>query len=114
MTKYIVDMNKGLYEQSWWNLLKPEVKLKAIKHWEDTDKIVDEKISSGEIKIDPSIPLRNMGVDIPSTDLLKKAITTDEAIVINQKNNPYIRFKNAPNIIPINPKDRRPNGKSTK
>jgi hypothetical protein len=71
MTKYIVDMNKGLYEQSWWNLLKPEVKLKAIKHWEDTDKIVDEKISSGEIKIDPTIPLRNMGVDIPSTNFIK-------------------------------------------
>ena len=39
---------------------------------------------------------------------------TDEVLVINQKNKPYIQFKNAPNIIPINPKDRRPNGKSTK
>jgi hypothetical protein len=43
-----------------------------------------------------------------------KALITDEVLVINQKNKPYIRFKNAPNIIPINPKDRRPNGKSTK
>ena len=48
MTKFKVDINKGLYEQTWWNLLKPEVKLKAIKHWKDTDKIVDEKISKGE------------------------------------------------------------------
>ena len=71
MTKFLVDMNKGLYEQSWWNLLKPEAKLKAIKHWQDTDKIVDEKISTGEIKIDPTIPLRNMCVDIPTTDLIK-------------------------------------------
>jgi len=66
-----MDMTKGLYDQSWWNLLKPEVKLKAIKHWKDTDKIVDEKISNGEIKIDPTIPLRNMCVDIPTTDLIK-------------------------------------------
>jgi hypothetical protein len=71
MTKFKMDMSKGLYEQSWWNLLKPEVKLKAIKHWKDTDKIVDEKISNGEIKIDPTIPLRNMCVDIPTTDLIK-------------------------------------------
>lgn len=55
-------------------------------------------------------------VDLLKDQLMNKlkALTTDEAIVINQKNNPYIRFKNAPNIIPINPKDRRPNGKSTK
>ena len=71
MTKFKMDMSKGLYDQSWWNLLKPEVKLKAIKHWKDTDKIVDEKISNGEIKIDPTIPLRNMCVDIPTTDLIK-------------------------------------------
>ena len=45
-----MDMSKGLYEQSWWNLLKPEVKLKAIKHWKDTYKIVDEKIFNGELK----------------------------------------------------------------
>ena len=71
MTKFIVDMNKGLYEQSWWNLLKPEVKLKAIKHWKATDKIVDEKISDGEVKIDPKIPLRHLCVDIPTTDLIQ-------------------------------------------
>ena len=71
MTKFKMDMTKGLYDQSWWKLLKPEVKLKAIKHWKDTDKIVDEKISNGEIKIDPTIPLRNMCVDIPTTDLIK-------------------------------------------
>ena len=55
-------------------------------------------------------------VDLLKDQLMNKlkALTTDEAIVINQKNNPYIQFKNAPNIIPINPKDRRPNGKSTK
>ncbi len=83
-TKFIVDMNKGLYEQSWWNLLKPEAKLKAIKHWQDTDKIVDEKISTGEIKIDPTVPPRQMK---PSTvyDLLQflggknnKPITTNK------------------------------------
>ena len=44
-------------------------------------------------------------VDLLKDQLMNKlkALTTDEAIVINQKNNPYIRFKNAPNIIPINP-----------
>ena len=71
MTKFIVDISKGLYEQSWWNLLKPEVKLKAIKHWKATDEIVDEKISNGEVKIDPKIPLRNLCVDIPTADLIK-------------------------------------------
>ena len=60
MTKFLVDLNKGLYEQSWWNSLKPEVKLKAIKHWKATDEVVDEKIS-----------LRNYYVDIPTTDLIK-------------------------------------------
>ena len=50
MTKFKMDMTKGLYDQSWWNLLKPEVKLKAIKHWKDTYKIVDEKIFNGEVK----------------------------------------------------------------
>jgi hypothetical protein len=62
MPKFKTDMTKGLYEQSWWNLLKPEVKLKAIKHWKDTDKIVDEKISNGEVKIDPKIPIKKFNV----------------------------------------------------
>jgi len=55
-------------------------------------------------------------VDLLKDELMNKfkALTTDEVIVINQKNKPYIQFKNAPNIIPINQKDRRPNGKSTK
>jgi len=71
MPKFKTDVTKGLYEQSWWNLLKPEVKLKAIKHWKATDKIVDEKISNGEVKIDPTIPSLKMCVDIPSNQLIK-------------------------------------------
>ncbi len=41
--KFKVDMTKGLYNQTWWNLLKPEVKLKAIKHWKDTIKLLEPK-----------------------------------------------------------------------
>jgi len=71
MPRFKTDMTKGLYEQSWWNLLKPEVKLKAIKHWKATDKIVDEKISKGEVHIDSTISPRNLIVDIPSNQLIK-------------------------------------------
>jgi hypothetical protein len=93
MTKFKVDINKGLYEQTWWNLLKPEVKLKAIKHWKDTDKIVDEKISKGEVHIDPTIgkvefdptepPV--MIVDIPTTDLIKFT-NSNKPIPIDKEN----------------------------
>jgi|TARA_R100001224_G_scaffold47246_1_gene27236 hypothetical protein len=41
--KFKVDMTKGLYNQTWWNLLKPEVKLKAIQHWKDTIKLLEPK-----------------------------------------------------------------------
>lgn len=85
MTKFKVDINKGLYEQTWWNLLKPEVKLKAIKHWKDTDKIVDEKISKGEVHIDPTISLRNLIADIPTTDLIKFT-NSNKPIPIDKEN----------------------------
>jgi hypothetical protein len=84
MTKFKIDMTKSLYEQSWWKLLKPEVKLKAIKHWKDTDKIVDEKISTGEVKIDPTIPSLKMGVDIPSNQLIKFT-NLNKPITINKE-----------------------------
>ena len=41
--KHKVDMTKGLYNQTWWNLLKHEVKLKAIQHWKDTIKLLEPK-----------------------------------------------------------------------
>tara|TARA_E500000178_G_C16593499_1_gene561425 strand:- start:130 stop:393 length:264 start_codon:yes stop_codon:yes gene_type:complete len=85
MTKFKVDINKGLYEQTWWNLLKPEVKLKAIKHWKDTDKIVDEKISKGEVHIDSTISPRNLIVDIPTTDLIKFT-NSNKPIPIDKEN----------------------------
>ena len=92
MPRFKTDMTKGLYEQSWWNLLKPEVKLKAIKHWKDTYKIVNEKIFNGEVKINPKNPLRNLCVNIPTTDLIK--------------------FNNSNKPIPIDKEIK--NGKSTK
>ena len=60
MPKFKVDQNKGLHDQTWWNRLKPEVKLMVIKDWEDTDKWNDLK----------RIP-REMIVEIPKTDLIK-------------------------------------------
>jgi len=42
MPKFKVDLDKDLLEQPFWNLLKPEVKLKAIKAWKNSDKKVDE------------------------------------------------------------------------
>ena len=85
MTKFKVDINKSLYEQAWWNLLKPEVKLKAIKHWKDTDKIVDEKISKGEVHIDPTISPRNLIADIPTADLIKFT-NSNKPIPIDKEN----------------------------
>ena len=59
MPKFKIDMTKSLYEQFWWNLLKPEVKLNAIKYWKN------------KVKIDPTMPSLKMGVDIPSNHLIK-------------------------------------------
>ena len=103
MTKFLVDMNKGLYEQSWWNLLKPEVKLKAIKHWQDTDKIVDEKISTGEIKIDPTIPPRQM----------KPSKVYDLLQFLGGKNNKSLHHTHYQTDKYYNNKEKK-NGKSTK
>jgi len=72
MSKFKVDLNKGLYQQSWWNLLKPEVKLKAIKVWENYDEKVDELITTGEVVIDPTIPKRNIIVTIPDNQLTEE------------------------------------------
>ena len=72
MPKFKVELDKGFYDQPFWNLMKPEVKLKAIKVWEGTDKKVDELIATGEVVIDPSIPKRNMIVSIPDNQLTKE------------------------------------------
>ena len=69
MPKFKVDLDKDLLEQPFWNLLKPEVKLKAIKAWKNSDKKVDELIGTGEVVIDPTIPERNMFVTIPDNQL---------------------------------------------
>ena len=69
MPKFKIDLNKGLYDQSYWNLLKPEIKLKAIKLWEETDKKVDELIATGEVVIDPTVPKRNVNIIIPYEQL---------------------------------------------
>ena len=93
MTKFLVDINKGLYEQSWWNLLKPEVKLKAIKHWKATNKIIDKEISNGEVKIDPKIELKNFCVDIPTTNLIKFT-NLNKPITIKEKGRrQYVKSK---------------------
>ena len=48
-------------------------------------------------------------VDLLKDQLMNKlkALTTDEAIVINQKNKPYIKFTNLNKPITINEKGRR-------
>ena len=80
MTKFKVDLEKDLYQQSWWKRLKPEVKLKAIKLWEETT--VDEAYANGSLINDPkddyefvvdlSIPKRSMIVTIPTNQLTEK------------------------------------------
>tara|TARA_R100001244_G_C5102936_1_gene119277 strand:+ start:45 stop:371 length:327 start_codon:yes stop_codon:yes gene_type:complete len=69
MPKFKVDLNKSIYEQPYWNLLKPEIKLKHIKSWNSID--VDKLIATGEVVIDPTIPKRNMNVTIPDNQLTK-------------------------------------------
>jgi hypothetical protein len=72
MPKFKVDLDKDLLEQPFWNLLKPEVKLKAIKAWKNSDKKVDELIGTGEVVIDPAIPEINVIVTIPDNQLTKE------------------------------------------
>ena len=69
MTKFKVDLDKDIYDQPYWNLLKPEAKLKAIKAWKNSDKKVDELIGTGEVVIDPTIPEMNVLVTIPDNQL---------------------------------------------
>ena len=73
-TKFKVDTDRPLHEQSYWHRLRPEVKREARRLWEDADwkAEVDEKIKNGTVKIDPSIPKRNMIVSIPNDQLMKK------------------------------------------
>ena len=73
-TKFKVDTDRPLHEQSYWHRLKPEVKREAQRLWENADwnSEVDEKIANGTIKIDPSIPKRNMVVSIPDDQLMNK------------------------------------------
>ena len=74
MTKFTVDTDKPLHEQSYWHRLKPEVQREAQRLWEDADwkAEVDEGIKSGTIIIDPLVPKRNMIVSIPNEQLMKK------------------------------------------
>ena len=72
MTKFKVDVDKKPHEQRYWNRLKPEVKLKIQKLWKQSGPIVDEGIKNGTYIIDPSIPKRDMFVDIPDNQLTKE------------------------------------------
>ena len=71
-TKFRVDTDKPLHEQSYWHRLKPEAKLMATESWEASDKEVDRLIATGEVVIDPTIHKRNMIVSIPNDQLMKK------------------------------------------
>jgi len=51
MKKLKVDLTKSLYEQPWWDQIKPDIKLKMINIWKQTDRQVEELISSGKIVI---------------------------------------------------------------
>ena len=71
--KFKVDPNKSLYEQTWWKLLKPTVRLKAIKIWQGTEEKIEKAIQKGEIKIEPGLPQRKpFVVDIPNNNLTHK------------------------------------------
>ena len=71
-TKFRVDTDKPLHEQSYWHRLKPEAKLMATESWKACGKEFDKLIATGEVVIDPSIPKRNMIVSIPNEQLMKK------------------------------------------
>ena len=49
-----VDLNKSLYEQSWWKLLKPKKRLEVIKVWKNYENKIEKAIEKGEIKINLS------------------------------------------------------------
>ena len=72
MTKFKVDTDKQLHEQSYWHRLKPEFKLMATESWKACGKEVDKLIATGEIVIDPTIQKRSMVVSIPNDQLMKK------------------------------------------
>ena len=72
MTKFKVDTDKQLHEQSYWHRLKPEAKLMATESWKAWGKEVDKLIATGEIVIDPTIHKRSMVVSIPNDQLMEK------------------------------------------
>ena len=73
MTKFKVDVDKDIYNQSFWKLLKPEVKARAIKVWENYDeKKADEFIDIDEEGTNPTIHKGEMYVTIPDDQLTKK------------------------------------------
>lgn len=74
MPKFKVDLNKGLYDQPYWNLLKPEAKLIAIESWKACAEKVDKLINTGAIVIDPTIQEQRMTVTIPTNQLTKEKI----------------------------------------
>ena len=71
-TKFRVDIEKPIHEQSYWHRLKPEAKLMATESWEACGKEVDKLIATGEIVIDPTIQKRSMVVSIPNDQLMEK------------------------------------------
>jgi len=72
MSKYKVDLNKTLYEQTWWKLLKPNKKLEIINIWKSYESQIDNLVADGEVVIDPTIPRRQMMVEIPNNLLTHK------------------------------------------
>jgi len=74
MPKFKIDLNKGLYDQPYWNLLKPEAKLMAIESWKAANEKLDKLIATGEVVIDPNIQEQRMSVKIPTNQLTKEKI----------------------------------------
>jgi len=74
MPKFKIDLNKGLYDQPYWKLLKPEAKLRAIESWKACDEMLDKLIATGEVVIDPTIQEQRMTVKIPTNQLTKEKI----------------------------------------
>ena len=71
-TKFRVNIDKPIQEQSYWHRLKPEAKLMATESWKACGEEVDKLVATGEVVIDPTIHKRDMTISIPNDQLMKK------------------------------------------
>ena len=72
MVKFKIDLNKTPQEQIYWDRLTPEAKRLSETVWNEVCLLSDAQLEAKGYNINPKLPKRNMIVDIPDSELIKK------------------------------------------